>query len=264
LPAAADNQSQLQIRVITTNASGNDEWVGIDDVSITGTPLEGDIAPAVSGTSPANGATNIALDANIDITFSEAVNTSGAWFTLSCTTSGSHTATAGGGPVSFTLDPDTDFANNESCSVTVLASQVTDQDANDPPDNMAADYTFSFTPFDVCVEPFTPIYDIQGSGLSAAITGNVTAVWLWVIAGASCQGSISRTRLEMAMRRPQTAYSSLPAAPTQSSQDRWCGSLAMRASDLTKPHLIAPTATHRQSRQRTSSIVAQAAQRQPM
>jgi hypothetical protein len=39
LPADVNNQAQLQIRVITTNASGNDEWVGIDDVSITGSPF---------------------------------------------------------------------------------------------------------------------------------------------------------------------------------------------------------------------------------
>jgi hypothetical protein len=37
LPAAANNQSQVEIRVMTTNASANDEWVGVDDISVTGT-----------------------------------------------------------------------------------------------------------------------------------------------------------------------------------------------------------------------------------
>jgi len=36
LPAAADNQTLLQVRIITANASGNDEWVGIDDLQVTG------------------------------------------------------------------------------------------------------------------------------------------------------------------------------------------------------------------------------------
>ncbi len=36
LPAAANNQPLLQVRIITTNAVGNDEWVGIDDISVTG------------------------------------------------------------------------------------------------------------------------------------------------------------------------------------------------------------------------------------
>ncbi len=31
LPAAADNQSLVQVRIITANAVGNDEWVGVDD-----------------------------------------------------------------------------------------------------------------------------------------------------------------------------------------------------------------------------------------
>jgi uncharacterized protein len=34
LPAAANNQPLVQLRVITTNAVGNDEWVGIDDIQI--------------------------------------------------------------------------------------------------------------------------------------------------------------------------------------------------------------------------------------
>jgi len=38
LPAGANNQSQLEIRVMTTNASGNDEWIGVDDISVTGSP----------------------------------------------------------------------------------------------------------------------------------------------------------------------------------------------------------------------------------
>ncbi len=36
LPATCDNQPLLQIRVMTSNAAGNDEWVGIDNISVTG------------------------------------------------------------------------------------------------------------------------------------------------------------------------------------------------------------------------------------
>lgn len=35
LPAEAENQSQVQVRVITTNAVGNDEWIGVDDIVIS-------------------------------------------------------------------------------------------------------------------------------------------------------------------------------------------------------------------------------------
>jgi hypothetical protein len=35
LPAEADNRPLVEVRVITTNASGNDEWVGVDNISVT-------------------------------------------------------------------------------------------------------------------------------------------------------------------------------------------------------------------------------------
>src|SRR5439155_22607504 len=43
-----------------------------------------DIAPSVSTTSPANGATNVAVNTNITINLSEAVNFSTSSFTLQC------------------------------------------------------------------------------------------------------------------------------------------------------------------------------------
>lgn len=35
LPTACENQAQVQVRIITTNAAGNDEWVGVDDIAVT-------------------------------------------------------------------------------------------------------------------------------------------------------------------------------------------------------------------------------------
>lgn len=37
LPAAANNQALVEIRIMTTNALGTDEFIGIDDISVTGT-----------------------------------------------------------------------------------------------------------------------------------------------------------------------------------------------------------------------------------
>ncbi|HET8798213.1 MAG TPA: Calx-beta domain-containing protein, partial [Thermoanaerobaculia bacterium] len=39
LPAAADNQPLVQIRIMTADATGSDEHVGIDDINITSSPL---------------------------------------------------------------------------------------------------------------------------------------------------------------------------------------------------------------------------------
>jgi hypothetical protein len=46
LPAAADNQPIVDVRVITTNAGGSDEWVGIDDIVASGTPTTVVVRPA--------------------------------------------------------------------------------------------------------------------------------------------------------------------------------------------------------------------------
>lgn len=36
LPADANNQAHLQVRWLTANSEGNDEWVGIDDIAVIG------------------------------------------------------------------------------------------------------------------------------------------------------------------------------------------------------------------------------------
>lgn len=110
-------------------------------------PCVSDASPKVTGTAPANGATGVALDASITVSFSETVSAAGAWYSISCSATGAHTATVGGtNPgASFTLDPDTDFSYGETCTVTVLRTSITDADTQDPPDTMDADHVFSFT-----------------------------------------------------------------------------------------------------------------------
>src|ERR671922_17222 len=119
----------------------------------------GDAAPTVSSTNPANGAGDVALNSNITITFSEPVNVTGSWFSISCSSSDGHSATVSGGPTTFTLDPDSDFVGSETCTVTVFAANVNDLDMSDPPDNMAANYVFSFS----TVAPPVAIHEIQGA-----------------------------------------------------------------------------------------------------
>jgi predicted extracellular nuclease len=117
-------------------------------------------APSVTGTSPANNATDVPADTNLEITFSKDVSVVGTWFSIDCTTTGAHTASVTGGPRTFTLDPDADFAPAETCTVTVTAGAVHDTDTNDPPDTMAADFTFKVsTP-----APPPRIHELQGAG----------------------------------------------------------------------------------------------------
>ena len=39
LPSEVNNQAQVQVRILTTNAVGNDEWVGIDDINVSSDPI---------------------------------------------------------------------------------------------------------------------------------------------------------------------------------------------------------------------------------
>jgi predicted extracellular nuclease len=132
-----------------------------------------DAAPAVASTSPANGATGVPLNANITVTFSEPVAASAGAFTLACATSGSHTLAVSGGPQSFTLDPAPDFAAGESCTVTVAAAQISDLDTDDPPDTMAADYTFGFSAAASSPAATIRIHDIQGAGHISPLVSTV-------------------------------------------------------------------------------------------
>ncbi|HVF35788.1 MAG TPA: Ig-like domain-containing protein [Candidatus Saccharimonadia bacterium] len=101
-----------------------------------------DTAPTVESFVPANGATNVAIGADITVKFDEAVSLGAPWFTLSCTTSNIHTATVTGGPSQYTVHPDVDFANSESCTFTVFGSEVTDQDGT--PHTMAGNAATTF------------------------------------------------------------------------------------------------------------------------
>jgi hypothetical protein len=133
-------------------------------------PCAGDAAPFVSSSTPADGAFHDA-NANLSVTFSEPVNVAGAWFSISCSVTGAHSAVAAGGPTTFSLDPDVDFMAGESCTLTIHAAGVADQDAEDPPDLMAADASIGFTVSTQCGDDATLIHEIQGSGATTPIPG---------------------------------------------------------------------------------------------
>ena len=133
---------------------------------------DGDQAPRVTSTIPTNGAIGAAVNSNITITFSEEVSVTASWFDITCD-SGPIDANIGGGPTTFTLMPTLDLPGGESCTVTVFANQVSDQDTIDPPDNMAADFTFSFSTFPDAV---TLISSVQGSGSSVTNEDAVTTI----------------------------------------------------------------------------------------
>ena len=152
-----------------------DTFDGLGSHTIDGGPAA-DVAPGITSTTPADGASNVAVDASPTVTFSEPVDAAPGAFALSCSISGAKTLAVTGGPTTFTLDPSTNFALGDACSLTVSAAAVTDQDAVDPPDHPASDVTvrFSVPAANPCDASATAVPAIQGSGDTAAITGTVT------------------------------------------------------------------------------------------
>lgn len=160
-----------------TDQNGNDSTAAAPVPRNSASPenICGDAAPFVAGATPAEGAAGVALAASITITFSENMDVAGTWYQILCNLSGDHAATVSGGPRIFTLDPGADFVTGDFCRATIYADQVGDQDGDDPPDAMVADYVWNF---DVSGAPAacSTIPRIQGLGSSSPCLGTVTNI----------------------------------------------------------------------------------------
>lgn len=143
--------------------------------TVTITSPDTDAPPTVTSHTPADGATDVAVDANIGITFSEAVDVADGWYTISCDTSGTHTAVVTGGGSSYVLDPDSDLANGETCTVSLDGTKVTDGGGN----GLDGPASWSFTteaaaPVNLppSVQANGPYTVSEGGSVSLAATGS--------------------------------------------------------------------------------------------
>jgi outer membrane protein assembly factor BamB len=119
---------------------------------LAGTPMRAnfsfsftvDTAPLVATTSPRNGATRVPTTVDPKVTFTKAVNITAGTFTLECPsgTPVAFTVSPGapGGVTAYVLTPSAPLPAGVACTVTVIASQVTDL-VGTP---MAANRVFSF------------------------------------------------------------------------------------------------------------------------
>jgi hypothetical protein len=174
LPVAANDSPLLQIRIITANAVPADEWVGIDDISVTASAM--DQPPAVVSTFPGDNAADVPVDANLSVTFDEPVDVSAGWYRIACADSFAHAASVSGGPLTFTLDPFNGFDNDETCTFTVYRQNVTDQDTDDPPDIPVADHVVTFqteaAPQPPTVDAGGPYTVVEGGSVTVTATGS--------------------------------------------------------------------------------------------
>jgi|GEM_PF-711590 len=174
LPAVLNNQSQVEIRILTTDAVGSDEWIGIDNISVTSEAMSADTtAPQLSATLPADGAIGIAPGADIKLTFNEAIAIG----------SGSITLTDGHGDTrvidvadatqvsvsgqTLTINPSANLKLGATYHVSIGAGAVTDLAGN-------AWAGTGMNPVDfTTIAALTRIYEIQGAGHVSPYVGQL-------------------------------------------------------------------------------------------
>ena len=148
-PTAAPNATTAAFRGSAgcndTDDNASDFAVDIPWPRNTAAPLVSctDSGPSVTSSTPVDGATDVAPDTDMSVTFSEAVTLDPDWFTLTCAGT-SVPSSVTGGPTTFSLDPAAPLPAGAACRLVVLAAKVHDQDAIDPPDTLPADVVVEF------------------------------------------------------------------------------------------------------------------------
>lgn len=105
--------------------------------------FDADTAPVVSYSSPSNGDFEVALDAAIELVFSEAVSVAPDAISLRCSAGGIEFAVRGG-PAAFSLALLRHLIPGEDCTLVLRADAVEDLDESDPPLGLARDYELTF------------------------------------------------------------------------------------------------------------------------
>ncbi len=146
LPAAADNQAEVQVRMITTNAVGSDEWIGVDDIVVN-----------TAGCAPPG--TTLSVN---DVTLAEGdAGTTSFQFTVNLS------APAPAGGVTFdiaTADNTATVANNDYVANSLTGQTIAEGNAS---------YNFTVTVNgDTTTEPnetfFVNVTNVVGTGVTVA------------------------------------------------------------------------------------------------
>jgi DNA/RNA endonuclease G (NUC1) len=145
LPAGATCSVKVTAnQIIDADTTDPPDFMAADHTFSFATANLGDTAPSVTGTSPANGASNVPVASTIVINFSESVTASLSAFSIQCPTTFPQSFLQSAGPAtSFTLTPSSPLPYSTNCTVSVTADQISDTDGI-PPAGMASDVAFSF------------------------------------------------------------------------------------------------------------------------
>ncbi len=184
LTSTADNTLRRKGSVTAGDPDGSDafdpaaEWDGYAKDTFDGLGSHTtsgpapDLAPTVESTEPGDGNSEVAPTESLAVTFNEPVTAGDGAFSLIC--DGSPVAlTVSGGDTSYALDPGSELPQGASCTLTVHADAVVDQDGEPTP--MAADKTVDFETAD-CGADYTAAYEVQGDGETSPLEGKYRSV----------------------------------------------------------------------------------------
>lgn len=166
----APNQT-LVLQWTDRDDAANDDGLAIDDLSFSTSADPVVVVPAVTSTTPAANAVNVAANASIGITFNTPTAVSGDWYYIEGSVSGAHDATVSGGPTTYSLTPSTIFAEGETVTVFIFGAGLTDAATHTAVVN--SNFTVSFT-----TQSFAPIpiHTVQGSGATSSYVGQAVTV----------------------------------------------------------------------------------------
>jgi predicted extracellular nuclease len=160
LPAATDDQPLVNVRVLTTDAAGSDEWVGIDNLAITATGVPSGPALPVA-TCPATLVTVAGTAASAPVSATDADSTFASIAIASPPVDGITLVPIGPGLATLTVDATT-AAGAYPVTIAFTTADATPQVAT--------------CVVAVSVLPLTPIHDVQGDGATSPLVGEHVAV----------------------------------------------------------------------------------------
>jgi hypothetical protein len=106
----------------------------------------GDAAPTITSTTPAAGATGVAVGSSITVNFSEPVDIAAGAVVLSCPAGNAVASNAAAASVTaVVLTPASPLPSSTVCTLAVNPAGVTDVDTIDPPDTLSGPTSVSFT-----------------------------------------------------------------------------------------------------------------------
>ncbi|MCG2584965.1 Ig-like domain-containing protein [Massilia sp. TS11] len=174
LPDAVNNQSQVEIRILTTDATGADEWIGVDNIRVSSLAMAADTTPPLlQASSPADGAIGIAPGANLVLNFNELIQLGSGNLTITddngdtrvISVSDSSQVTLSG--QSLSINPSADLKLGTTYHVSLDAGAVKDMAGN-------AYAGTGSNPIDFeTIAPLTRIFAIQGAGHSSPLVGKL-------------------------------------------------------------------------------------------